>query len=177
MTYEQLAAIAAESGFTAWALLDISTIEIKPEVREMCVSGTCRKYNKCWSCPPACGTLEEGKARLQQYSFGILVQTTGDIEDSFDIEAMQEIEEVHKEHFFQMQDTLRRMGERILPISVGGCKLCEECTYPDAPCRFPEKMSAAMSSYGMVVLEVCKANGLKYYYGSDKMSYTSCFLV
>jgi hypothetical protein len=29
----------------------------------------------------------------------------------------------------------------------------------------------------MVVLEVCKANGLTYYYGPDKMAYTSCFLL
>ena len=29
----------------------------------------------------------------------------------------------------------------------------------------------------MLVLEVCKANGLQYYYGPDKMAYTSCFLV
>lgn len=27
------------------------------------------------------------------------------------------------------------------------------------------------------VLEVCKANGLTYYYGADKMAYTSCFLL
>ena len=34
-----------------------------------------------------------------------------------------------------------------------------------------------MEAYGMLVLEVCKANGLKYYYGSDKMAYNACFLV
>ena len=38
-------------------------------------------------------------------------------------------------------------------------------------------MIASMEAYGMVVLEVCKANGLTYYYGADKMAYTSCFLL
>ena len=37
---------------------------------------------------------------------------------------------------------------------------------PDAPCGGKCK-----------VLEVCKANGLQYYYGADKMAYTSCFLL
>lgn len=32
-----------------------------------------------------------------------------------------------------------------------------------------------MEAYGM--LEVCKANGLGYYYGPDKIAYTSCFLL
>ena len=29
----------------------------------------------------------------------------------------------------------------------------------------------------MLVLEICKANGLPYYYGADTMTYTSCFLL
>ena len=29
----------------------------------------------------------------------------------------------------------------------------------------------------MLVLEVCKANGLAYYYGPETMTYTSCFLL
>ena len=36
---------------------------------------------------------------------------------------------------------------------------------------------ASMEAYGLLVLEVCKANGLQYYYGSDKMAYNSCFLL
>ena len=52
MTYEQLAKIAEESGFSAWAELDVSTIELKPEVRDMCAANTCGQYGKRWSCPP-----------------------------------------------------------------------------------------------------------------------------
>ena len=50
MTYEQLAKIAEEAGFSAWAPLDIATIELKPEVRDMCAA--CHLYGKRWSCPP-----------------------------------------------------------------------------------------------------------------------------
>ena len=38
-------------------------------------------------------------------------------------------------------------------------------------------MISSMEAFGMLVLEVCKANGLSYYYGSDKMAYTGCFLL
>lgn len=177
MTYEQLAALAAEAGFSAWAPLDVATIELKSEVRDMCAVNSCGQYGKRWSCPPGCGTLEECGERIRACSHGILVQTYGDIEDGFDFEAMMEIEGDHKEHFTEMYAALRDAGAEVLAIGAGCCTACAKCTYPDQPCRFPEKMVSSMEAYGMLVLEVCKANGLTYYYGADKMAYTSCFLL
>ena len=177
MKYEQLETLAREAGFSAWASLDVATIELKPEVRDMCAVNSCGQYGKRWSCPPGCGTLEECEQRMKAYSHGILVQTYGDIEDGFDFEAMMEIESDHKEHFLEMYDALRAAGTKVLAIGAGCCTQCAQCTYPDQPCRFPDKMVSSMEAYGMLVLEICKANGLTYYYGPDKMAYTSCFLV
>ena len=177
MDYQTLNDIAARSGFTATAPLDVSTIELKSDVRKMCEENTCGMYDRCWSCPPGCGSLEECGERLRGFTRGILVQTSGEVEDSFDFEAMAEIKEEHAEHFEAMYKQLREQGARVLALSAGGCTTCKKCTYPDAPCRFPEKMVSSMEAYGMLVLEVCKANGLQYYYGSDHMAYTSCFLL
>jgi len=177
MTYQQLAELAQKAHFSAWAALDAATIELKPEVRDMCAVNSCGQYGKRWSCPPGCGTLEECTDRLKGYTHGILVQTCGDIEDGFDFEAMMEIEADHKEHVMAMYETLRETGESVLALGAGCCTTCVKCTYPEESCRFPDKMIASMEAYGMVVLEVCKANGLQYYYGSEKMAYTSCFLL
>ena len=89
MTYEQLSLLAESYGFTAWAPLDIGTIRPKQEVRDMCAANTCRKYGTSWCCPPGCGSLEDCFRELQQYRYGILVQTCGEIEDSFDYEAKE----------------------------------------------------------------------------------------
>lgn len=177
MNYEKLAAFAQEAGFTAWAKLDVSTIELKSEVRDMCAANSCGMYGKRWSCPPGCGTLEECSERIKGYTSGILVQTVGDIEDGFDFEAMMEIEAEHKQNFKDMLEALVEAGVKTLPIGAGCCTVCPQCTYPDAPCRFPEKKIASMEAYGMLVLQICKDNDLTYYYGADKMAYTSCFLV
>lgn len=177
MTYEQLAKMAEEAGFSAWARLDAAAVELKPEVRDMCAVNSCGQYGRRWSCPPGCGTLEQCSARLKECSCGILVQTCGDIEDGFDFEAMMEIEADHKEHVNQMHQALREAGTPVLALGAGCCTVCAKCTYPEEPCRFPEKMISSMEAYGMVVLEVCRANGLQYYYGADKMAYTSCFLL
>lgn len=177
IAYEALEQLAKDVGFTNYAPLDTATIELRTEVRAACADNTCGMYDKRWSCPPGCGTLEECGKRLEGYTRGILVQSVGDIEDSFDFEAMAEISEEHSERFMKMYAALRDQGAEVLAIGTGCCTTCRECTYPDAPCRFPEKMVASMEAYGMVVLEVCKANGLQYYYGSEKMAYTACFLV
>ena len=87
------------------------------------------------------------------------------------------IEQQHKQHFDAMHEMLQPLYPKLLPLGAGCCTRCKDCTYPAAPCRFPEKMVSSMEAYGMLVLEVCKANGLSYYYGPDTMTYTSCFLL
>lgn len=177
MTYTELEQIALEHGFDHTAPLDVSTIDLKPEVREMCGNHNCKKYGNCWSCPPYCGTLEECGARVRAFQRGILVQTVGQLEDEFDGEGMIETETRHKEHFAKMLDTLRTHNLHLLPLGAGACRVCAKCSCPDEPCRFPEKQISSMEAYGMLVLEVCQKNNLQYYYGTNTIAYTSCFLL
>ena len=177
MTFEQLNQLALDCGFSHCGPMEVSKLELRQDVRDMCKTNSCGQYGKRWSCPPGCGTLEECEAKIRGCTHGLLVQTYGDSEDGFDFEAMMEIEADHKEHFTEMYENLREKGLDVLAIGAGCCTACAKCTYPDAPCRFPEKMISSMEAYGMLVLEVCKANGLTYYYGADKMAYTSCFLL
>ena len=176
MTYETARQAAMAAGFTNTAPLDVAAIELKPEVRDMCAKG-CRQYGKRWSCPPGCGTLEEGRELLTHYRSGILVQTVGQLDDEFDAINMLETEKRHKAAFLSLVDTLRRQEPNILPLGSGACTQCKTCTYPDAPCRFPEKKIVSMEAFGMLVLEVCKANDLTYYYGSKNIAYTACILL
>ena len=85
MTIQELTALAGKIGFEHTGSLDPATIELKEEVREMCASGKCAMYDKRWSCPPGCGTLDDCRELLKGYTHGILVQSVGELEDSFDI--------------------------------------------------------------------------------------------
>lgn len=176
MTFEALSALAEEAEFEHFAPLSPETIEPKPEVRDMCAANSCGRYGKCWSCPPDCGTLEDCREQIKGFTGGILVQSVGDIEDGFDFEAMMEIEAAHKARFIRMYDALRETGRDILALGAGCCTQCATCTCPDSPCRLPEKRISSMEAFGILVLEVCQKNGLTYYYGPEKMAYTSCFL-
>ncbi len=176
MRYTQIEEFARESGFTRTAYLDPKTLVLKPEVRQMCQSNSCGMYDKRWSCPPGCGSLEDCARRVGRYRHGILVQTVGELEDELDGEGMMDAERRHKENFLKMNALLREHHTDVLALGAGCCTLCKTCTYPDAPCRFPEKQISSMEAYGLVVLEACKANNLPYYYGKCTISYTGCFL-
>lgn len=177
MNYQELETMALKAGFSHTAPLDCGTVRLLPEVRAMCASGKCHQYNANWACPPGCGTLEECEEKIRRYRQGILVQTVGQLEDSLDFEGMKETEKKHKENFFKLDQFLRESYPNRLPLSAGCCTICKNCTYPDAPCRFPEKSVSSMEAYGMLVTQVCQDNSLPYYYGEGTIAYTSCFLI
>ena len=175
-SYEDLAEIAKKCGFTHYAQLDVSTLEFLQEIREMCNPKQCNKYNSSWSCPPACASLEEMRERVKNYNSGILVQTVGELEDSMDWDGIMEAGACHKGNFGRMRAELNKKHSSLLAMGAGECRVCESCTYPDDPCRFPEKMEVSMEACGLYVSKVCKDNNLAYNYGQDKISFTSCFL-
>jgi len=168
--------LALDCGFSVAEDMDVSTLEFMQEVRDMCSADRCRSYGKTWACPPACGSLEHWREKASRFGKGIIMQTIGEREDSYDFEAMMEVSDRNKENFFRFVDALSELGADALPMSAGTCTRCKECTYPDAPCRFPDKVFPSMEACGLFVSKVCKDNGVPYYYGDDKIAYTCCVL-
>lgn len=172
MDYPTIKRLAQTAGFSHIAPLDPATIQLKPEVRQMCAA--CSQYGKRWSCPPECGSLEECAKQIGTYRQGVLVQTVGILEDAFDGEGMLETESLHKQNFRKLRDLIGQAD--VLALGAGCCTMCSDCTCPETPCRFPEKRISSMEAYGIVVTEVCRANGVPYRYEENTIAYTSCVL-
>ena len=175
--YIKLAETAKRCGFTHWAPLDVSGLEFLQDVRDMCNAKQCDRYDKTWSCPPAIGSLDEMRERVKGYETGLLVQTVGDLEDSYDWDGIQAAAKLQSENFGRMWDELEKEYASVLAMGTGGCIKCEACTYPAGPCRFPDRMAPSMEACGLFVSKVCKDNNLAYNYGPDKMAFTACFLI
>ena len=175
--FELAEKIVKEAGFTCVALLDIGTLELLDEVRDMCAANTCGKYGANWACPPGCGELEELRKQIARYQWGILVQTVGDVEDSMDFEGMMEAEERHKRQFTELAEVLRKEYPSLLPLGSGCCTICSACAGPEGECRFPDKRISSLEAFGIVVSDLCSRNHMKYYYGPQKIAYTSCYLL
>ena len=171
-----LKGVALSCGFSVAEPLDPATLEFLPEVRAMCSADRCQSYNRSWSCPPACGELDDWKEKASHYSRGLVLQTIGEREDSYDFEAMTEAAEQCRKNGDAFVDALYGTGIDFLFFSAGTCRRCENCTYPDAPCRFPRKLFPSMEACGLFVSKVCKDNGVPYYYGDQKIAYTCCLL-
>ena len=174
---ERLLTLAKQAGFTRAASLDPSVLNVRTEVRDMCASDRCQAYGRSWSCPPACGTVEQCQTHINRYTRGILLQTTGDMEDDFDADALYQTEQRHKAAFSALARQIRTIYPNCLPLTAGCCTLCRKCTYPTSPCRFPKKRFSSMEAYGLLVSDVCLKSGLKYYYGPKTITYTSCILI
>ena len=170
------AAAAKAAGFDTVAPLDPGTLKFLPEVRSMCAADRCRHYGKTWACPPACGRVEDWERKCAAYDRGLLLQTIGEREDSYDYEAMMEAAENNKRQTDALAKALRAAGAEFLIMSAGTCTRCEKCTYPDAPCRVPELLFPSMEACGLFVSQVCTDNGVPYNYGDGRIAYTCCLL-
>jgi predicted metal-binding protein len=89
---------------------------------------------------------------------------------------MMRIGAEHGKHLRSFGEKARALIQDSLLLGSGGCKICETCTYPDSPCRFPDRMTISMEAMGLVVSDVCRANNLSYYYGPNTITYTGCVI-
>ena len=113
----EIIALALEAGFEHAAAFAADELVFSPEVRAMCASGRCRRYGKCWSCPPACGPIEALERRARKFSRCVLVQTVARLDGDFDAEgpAVPLSRQALAEH-----GGLRPAGQRRLPQRGAG---------------------------------------------------------
>lgn len=162
-------------GFSTAAVLDTKTLIPLQEVRDMCSSGRCQAYGKNWMCPPLCGSVDDCALKLARYQQGILIQTVGQMQKVIDTRAYIETEKKHLQMFQAFAQMIRKEYPDALCLGSGGCRICDRCAYPKQ-CRFPEKAYSSMEGYGLFVSQICKDNGIKYYYGEKTITYTACIL-
>ena len=165
-----------EAGFLETGLVDIAALRFEPEIRRICQSNGCGNYGTSWACPPAIGTLEECRQRCMQYSHMLLFSGCFELEDSFDFEGMT----VGMKNFKTMTETFDRLAggilDRYLLLSNEGCGRCSRCTYPDAPCRFPDKLYHSIEGYGFHVGHLAQCAGIRYNNGPNTVTFFGAIL-
>jgi len=172
-----LAQAALDFGFSHAGLMEPAKLQVREEVRLMCAADRCQAFNRCWVCPPASGSLDENRRTLASYRSGLIVQTTGALEDPFDYDAMMALDAMQKDRLSEFREDLWPAYPDLIALGNGACTICDTCTYPAAPCRHPDLAVQSMEAFGLVVSDACEANGLGYYYGPNTITYTGCYLL
>ena len=94
-----------------------------------------------------------------------------DLEDSFDFEGMMEGMKSFKNSCRILDELIKGDISKYLILSNEGCDLCKNCTYPDAPCRFPDRAHGSLEGYGIFVNKLAEQVGINYINGVNTMSY------
>ena len=172
----QIEEIAIRSHFTETGYVDVSNLKYYPEVREICEKNLCRNYAVSWACPPAVGTIAECRERVNQYEKMLLFSRKYELEDSFDFEGMTEGLLDFKQTVATFQRNLEGVLSDFLLLSNEGCRRCAQCTYPTAPCRFPQLLHHALEGYGFIVNELAGEAGIHYNNGMNTVTYFGALL-
>ncbi|MDR0494910.1 MAG: DUF2284 domain-containing protein [Treponema sp.] len=154
------------------AVIPVASIVFSPELLKACESNICGNYNKCWTCPPAIGSLEEQKKKISSFSSAFVFTTKADLEDSFDYDGMTRAKVFHDRLTTEMHE---RFGAGNAVYGAGGCTKCRPCAYP-APCRFPGKTYSSIEAAGINVTELSRAAGIRYNNGENTVTYFSMIL-
>lgn len=157
-------------------VIPASEIPFSQSVADACKANICGRYGTCWTCPPGVGEYRELEKQIKAYEKAAVFTFKYDLEDSFDFEGMMDGQRTTMEILQRITDRLRADGEVFWALGCEGCHLCPKCTYPDAPCRFPEKAIKSVEACGINVVELAKNIGIHYHNGANTVTYFAIIL-
>ena len=162
---------ALAQGFSEAVPFEAALLHPQERIRALCRPESCQNYGRSWYCPPCCGALDAMERELRSYPHALLLTTRHRV-DWHDAEALRQLSEAHIASVDRVADRLPDS----LRLSVGGCRRCEVCACPDAPCRFPLPRRGAVSAYGIDVAELCGRLGVPFAFEEGIVVYVSIVL-
>ncbi len=178
MTKDSMRTLALDCGAHKAAWLAINTdVVFDPVFRDICATNACGLYGKCHMCPPDIGQIDQLILDAQAFDYGLLYQTVGVLEDSFDIEGMLAAAKTQNDIAIKIREHLSD-DDGFMHLSTGGCRVCDRCTkLDDLPCILPEMAMSSLEAYGIDVYNTAKNAGLKYHHGENTVTYFGMIFV
>lgn len=170
---QKLLNAALDAGAAKAVLLPVEKIVLSDTFREVCRTGGCGAYGRCWVCPPHIGEIHRLMEKVRSFPKALWYQSVGTIEDSFDFEGMVAAGRAHALLGQRIQKAAQGLisGE-FLHLSCGGCHLCEKCAAIEGqPCRMPGKALHPLEGYGVDVYQTTRDTDLKYINGRNTVTY------
>lgn len=163
--------------FPLYAYEFITTDELvfADRVRWIC-EHECPMYNTTWACPPAVGTVEECRQRVLGFKEGLMIATITEVSDIANIGETLSTRADHERITREILQIVRERAEETLTLSTEACAHCDHCSYPDAPCRHPDKMFPCVESHGILVTDLAEKHGIDFLAGSNLVTWFSLIL-
>lgn len=145
-----------------YAFIRTSELCFSERVRWIC-EHECPMYGKTWACPPAVGSVEECRRRALEFDDALLIATITEVSDIANIEETLSTRAPHEEITRQVLALVRHEAKDTLTLSTEACAVCAHCSWPDAPCRHPDRMFPCVESHGIVVTDLAERAGVDFY--------------
>ena len=175
MDRELLESQLLELPLYAYEFIRTDELLFSERVRYICQT-ECGMYGKSWACPPAVGTVEECRRRVMGFDEGLMIATITEVSDIANIEETLATRAPHEEITRQVTALVTRQAAETLTLSTEACAHCRKCTYPDAPCRHPDRMYPCVESHGILVTDLAEKHGIDFMAGGNIVTWFSLIL-
>ncbi len=157
---QKLNTLALELGVELYEL-DIRSIHPRQSVLLKCLVPVCEYYNVCKVCPPNIPGVAEFREALQDYKKAFLVVLREPIDEIENYRVEFHAELKLAEIVSRLELAAFKLGcYQALGLTVGGCKLCPECTPPGEPCRHPFRARPSPEGFGIDITQLAREAGV-----------------
>jgi predicted metal-binding protein len=108
----------------------------------------------------------------EAFTHVFLFTSVAEVPDRMDFSACLEARRDHERITFDLRQRFESHFGKVLALS-SGCMICDECSYPGAPCRYPEKQLSSIESHGILIIETASRLGITLDYGNNIVVYCS----
>ena len=91
-----------------------------------------------------------------------MLTTVTEVENAADMEETLATRAPHEEVTRQAAALVKAQGAEIMVLSTEACAVCEECAWPDGPCRHPERMFPCVESHGIIATDIAEKHGIEF---------------
>lgn len=158
-----------------YRIISTGDISVEPRVRTVCRQ-ECERYGTTWACPPGAGELSECEQFCHTYPHAVFFSTVAEVRDVLDMDEMLRTRSDHEKITDEINRYLSGKNLDTFVLSTESCDICDECAYPENPCRFPEQMHPCIEAYGIVVSEIVEKQQMEYYLGGNAVLWFSLIL-
>lgn len=174
--HEQIETRILELPVVQYLWIDTKELDFSERVRMICQQ-ECPRYGKSWACPPGVGTVEECQMRALSYEEAFVFTTIAEVQDAANMEETLGTRKGHEQITHQIEQILREYYTDTQPLSGDSCAICENCAYPEAPCRHPEQMIPCVEGYGIVVPLLAEKAGIEFMNGNNVVTWFGIVLL